>query len=200
MPPKRIKEGIIAPLTLIINKSVQEGHFPSRMKIADVVPLYKSKNKTNKTNYRPISLLPTLSKLLEKVMYKCTYRFMENTSPIYKGQFGFRIKHSCENAIQNLVGDIIKDEDQGLITTAVFLDLSKAFDTLSHPILFAKLTKYGITGLTLGWFKSYLSNRYMRVKCQTSESTTSYSELPRSNLWCSQRVLSQSTTLLHVYK
>ena len=110
-------------------------------------------------------------------MYKRTYRFMENTSQFYEGQFGFRSKHSCENAIQNLVGDVIKGEDQGLITTAVFLDLLKAFDTLSHPILFAKLTKYGIRGLTLDWFKSYLSNRYIRVKCQTSESTTSYSEL-----------------------
>ena len=161
---------------MIINKSLEEGHFPSRMKIADVVPLYKSKNRMNKANYRPISLLPTLSKLLEKVVYKCTYSFMENTSQFYEGQFGFRSKHSCENAIQNLIGDVIKGEDQGLITTAVFLDLSKAFDTLSHPILYDKLSKYGIRGLTLDWFKSYLSNRYMRVKCQTSESSTSYSQ------------------------
>ena len=101
---------------------------------------------------------------------------MENTCQFYDGQFGFRSKHSCENAVQNLIGDVIKGEDQGLITTAVFLDLSKAFDTLSHPILYDKLPKYGIRGLTLDWFKSYLSNRYMRVKCQTSESSISYSQ------------------------
>ena len=161
---------------MIINKSLEEGHFPSRMKIADVVPLYKSKSKVNKSNYRPISLLLTLSKLLEKVVYKHYYSYMENTCQFYDGQFGFRSKHSCENAVQNLIGDVIKGEDQGLITTTVFLDLSKAFDTLSHPILYDKLSKYGIRGLTLDWFKSYLSNRYMRVKCQTSESFISYSQ------------------------
>ena len=173
---KGIKDGILTPLSLVINKSLQEGYFPNRMKNAELVPLYKSKNWYIKTNYRPISLLPTLSKLLEKVIYSHTYQFMETTSQIYDGQFGFRSKHSCENAIQNLVGDIIKGEDQGLITTAVFLDLSKAFDTLNHPILFEKLYKYGIWGLTLDWFKSYLSNRHMRVKCQTNETTTCYSE------------------------
>ena len=158
---KGIKDGITTPLTLVINKSLKEGIFPSRMKIVDVVPLYKSKTKQVKTNYRPISLLPTLSKLLEKVRYNCTYQFMEKTSQFYDGQYGFRSKHSCENAIQNLLGDVIKGEDQGLVTTAVFLDLSKAFDTLSHPILFEKLYKYGIRGKTLDWFKSYLSKRQM---------------------------------------
>ena len=141
---KKIKEGIVTPLNIIIKSSLQEGYFPSRMKMADVVPLFRSKNKSIKTNYRPISLLLMLSKVLEKVVYTCTYNFMENTSQIYDGQFGFRSKHSCENAIQNLVGDVIKGEDNGLITTAVFLDLSKVFDTLSDPILFAKLSKYGI--------------------------------------------------------
>ena len=158
---KGIKDGITTPLTLVINKSLKEGIFQSRMKIADVVPLYKSKTKQVKTNYRPISLLPTLSKLLEKVVYSHTYQFMEKTSKFYDSQYGFRSKHSCENAIQNLLGDVIKGEDQGLVTTAVFLDLSKAFDTLSHPILFEKLYKYGIWGKTLDWFKSYLSKRQM---------------------------------------
>ena len=140
---KKIKEGIVTPLNIIINSSLQEEYFPSRKKMANVVPLFKSKNKNIKTNYRPISLLLTLSKVLEKVVYTRTYNFMKNTSQIYDGQFGFRSKHSWENAIQNLV-DVIKGEDNGLITTAVFLDLSKVFDTLSHPILFAKLSKYGI--------------------------------------------------------
>ena len=104
------------PLSIIINKSLQEGAFPQMMKTAYVIPLFKSKDKLSKENYRPISLLLTLSKLLEKVVYKHTYEFMEKTKQIYDGQFGFRSKHSCENAIQNLLGDILKSEDQGLIT------------------------------------------------------------------------------------
>ena len=95
----------------------------------------------------------------------------------YDGQFGFRSKYSCENAIQNLLGDILKSEDQGLITKAVFLDLSKAFDTLNHKILFEKMYKYGIRGQSFQWFKSHLTDRQMRVKCQTGDNTTSYSDL-----------------------
>ena len=158
---KELRDQITVPLSVIINKSIQEGTFPQMMKTEDVIPLFKSKDKLNKENYRPISLLLTISKLLEKVVYKCTYEFMEKTKQIYDGQFGFRSKHSCKNAIQNLLGDILKGEDQGLITKAVFLDLSKAFDTLNHNILFEKMYKYGIRGQSLQWFKSYLTDRQM---------------------------------------
>ena len=173
---KELKDQIIVPFTVIINKSIQEGVFPQMMKTADVIPLFKSKDKLNKENYRPISLLLTLSKILKKVVYKHTYEFMEKTQQLYDGQFGFRSKHSCKNVIQNLLGDILKSEDQGLITKAVFLNLSKAFDTLNHKILFEKMYKYGIKGQSLQWFKSYQTDRQMRVKCQTGDNTTSYSD------------------------
>ena len=173
---KDLKSCLLVPLTIIFNKSLAEGSFPSIMKAADVVPLHKSKSKLDKGNYCPISLLMTLSKLLEKIVYSLTYQFMEKTNQIYDGQFGFRRKHSCENAFQNLLSDIIKNEVRNKTTIAAFLDLSKAFDTLSHPILFTKLSKYGIQGKSLDWFKSYLSNRTMRVKCSTSESTVTYSD------------------------
>ena len=174
---KELRDQITVPLSIIINKSIQEDVFPQMMKTADVIPLFKSKDKLNKENYRPISLLLTLLKILEKVVYKCTYEFMEKTKQIYDGQFGFRSKHSCENAIQNLLGDILKSEDQGLITKAVFLDLSKAFNTLNHNILFEKMYKYGIRGQSLQWFKSYLTDRQMQAKCQTGDNATSYSDL-----------------------
>ena len=164
---KEIKSAIITPLVIVFNKSLSESHFPTRMKKAEVVPLHKGKDKTIKNNYRPISLLLTLSKLLEKAMYQHTYRFLEETKQIYDGQFGFRSRHSCEHVVENLVSDIIKDSANGLFTTAVFIDLSKAFDMLSHPILLDKLSKYGIQGLSLDWFSSYLENRTIRVKCQT---------------------------------
>ena len=120
--------------------------------MAEVVPLHKGKERSNKNNYRPISLLLTISKILEKIVYTRTYTFMEKTNQFYEGQYGFRTKHSCENAIQNLLSDIVKSESLNKITKVVYLDLSKAFDTLSHPILFKKLYRYGIRGKSLEWF------------------------------------------------
>ena len=174
---KKLKNVIVLPLTIIINKSLQEGYFPSRMKTAEVVPLYKGKEWSNKNNYRPISLLLTISKTLEKIVYTRTYTFMEKTSQFYEGQYGFRTKHSCENAVQNLLSDIVKGESLNKITKVIYLDLSKAFDTLSHPILFQKLYKYGIRGKTLEWYENYLSNRNMTVKCATSSIQTIYSDV-----------------------
>ena len=173
---KRLKDVIVLPLTIIINKSLQEGHFPSRMKTAEVIPLHKGKERSNKNNYRPISLLLTISKVLEKIVYTHTYTFMEKTSQFYEGQYGFRTKHSCENAVQNLLSDIVKGESLNKITKVIYLDLSKAFDTLSHPILFQKLYKYGIRGKTLEWYRNYLSERSMTVKCATSSIQTVYSD------------------------
>ena len=121
-----------------------EGEFPDTMKLADVVPLHKSKSKEMITNYCPVSLLLMLFKILEKIIYKRTYKFLENTNQIYKGQYGFRSKHSCEQAVSELLGEIIKNDEQKNDTVAVFLDLSKAFNTLDHDLLLNKLQRYGI--------------------------------------------------------
>ena len=106
----------------------------------------KSKEHYLTNNYRPISLLITVSKLLEKVMYKRTYNFLTSTNQLYAGQYGCRKQHSCENAICELVSEVIKNQEQKRPTVGIFLDLSKAFDTLSHNILLQKLNKYGIRG------------------------------------------------------
>ena len=163
---KKLKSAIVPPLTKIVNLSLATGVFPEKMKHADVVPLYKSKNRKDVTNYRPILLLITLSKILEKVMYTRTYKFLNDTDQIFGSQYGFRTKHSCDNAIGELLGNIIKNQELGKYTIALFLDLSKVFDTLKHEILLNKLEIYGVRGLCLNWFKSYLSNRKMRVKCK----------------------------------
>ena len=173
---KILCDQICGPLSLIFNKSLSEGHFPSRMKSADVIPLFKAKGMLQKTNYRPISPLLTLSKVLKKIMYSRTYNFLESTHQIYEGQYGFHTKHSCENAIQNLIADIVKGDTKNKITKAVFLNLSKAFDTLSHEILLTKMERYGIRGKSLQWFKSYLYHRDMRVKCPTSDGDIAFSE------------------------
>ena len=110
--------------------SIIEGLFPGAMKLAEVFPLFKSKDKTVTTNYRPISLLLTLSKVLEKVIYKRTYDFLNTSGQIFSSQYGFRTKHSCENAIQELLSKILKGLETGKNTLAMFLDLSKAFDII----------------------------------------------------------------------
>ena len=165
---KSLKEVIIIPLTTIFNKSIIQGKFPESMKIAEITPLHKGKEKYLSNNYRPISLLITLSKLLEKIIYKQMYDHLEQTNQLYKSQYSFCSKHSCENAISELVGEIIKSNDKNKFTISVFLDLSKAFDTLDHKILYSKLERYGIRGNCLDWFKSYLTDRILKAKCRTS--------------------------------
>ena len=143
------------------------GEFPSIMKLAEVVPLYKSKEHYLESNYRPISLLTTISKILEKIMYQRVYIFLQNTGQIYDNQFCFRANHSCEHAVGQAVSSIVKGLENRQHVACVLLDLSKAFDTIDHKILIKKLELYGIRGLALQWFESYLTNRKLRVKCRT---------------------------------
>ena len=165
---KKLSASLLSPLNIIFNKSLSEGKFPETMKKADIVPLYKSKDEHECTNYRPISLLPTLSKLLEKIMYKRTYSFLENTGQLYNSQYGFREGHSCENAVSELLAEIIKGKQEGFHTVSMFLDLSKAFDTLEHKVLLNKLEKYGIRGIANEWYRDYLTNRKVRTKCNVA--------------------------------
>ena len=162
---KGIKTAISTPLEILFNMSLSTGEFPDLMKLGDVIPLYKAKEKYLTTNYRPISLLTTTSKILEKLMYKRTYNFLIETNQLYPGQYGFRSNHSTEHAISELIGNIAKGFENNKYTIGIFLDLSKAFDTLSHSILLQKMEKYGIRGHALAWFASYLRNRKMRSKC-----------------------------------
>ena len=117
------------------------------MKLAKVVPLYKGKSRLGPCNYRPISLLPTISKILEKIMYKRTYNFLTENNQIYHSQYRFRAKHSCEHAIGDLISHVLKNQEQTRYTVALFLDLSKAFHTLNHELLLKKLDLYGIKGV-----------------------------------------------------
>ena len=162
---KELKYELAIPLTFLFNRSLLEGIFPEIIKLAEVIPLHKSNEWYLTTNYRPISLLLTISKLLEKLMYARLYNFMNDTNQIFKSQYGFWSKHSCENAIQELIGAVVKGYENKKHTISVFLDLSKAFDTIPHNILFMKMHRYGIRRSTLDWFRSYLSNQSMRVRC-----------------------------------
>ena len=166
---KQISCAIAEPLSIIFNKSMNEGNFPQRMKLADTIPLYKAKEKYLVDNFRPISLLITLSKILEKLMHNQVYTYLNENNLLYRSQYGFRTRHSCENAVSELVSVILKGHETQKSTVAVFIDLSKAFDTLSHSILLQKLERYGIRGIVNDWFKSYLENRKLRCKLNNEQ-------------------------------
>ena len=160
------------PLCIIINQSLGSGIFPDLMKLAEVVPLHKGKACDQETNYRPISLLTTMSKVMEKVygkvMEKRVYNFLTSTGQICDTQYGFRSKHSCDHAVAQVVGTILKNLENKRTTISVMLDLSKAFDTIEHHIMLQKLELYGVRGICLNWFGSYLENRQMRIKCRVT--------------------------------
>ena len=160
---KGIKSAIIEPLTLIINQIFTTGIFPHRLKQAKVIPLYKKDDNFLLKNYRPISILPTISKVAERIMFNQLHSHLHELNIYYKSQYGFRKHHSTELAALELIDRVSKNMDKGETPINIYLDLSKAFDTLDHEILINKLAYYGIYGSSLNLFKSYLSNRTQSV-------------------------------------
>ena len=137
----------------MINTSIESGHVPDAMELAKVIPIYKSKHKQMLNNYRPISLLPIFSKILEKLIYQRLFNFLNSNNALFSRQYGFRKNHSTINAVTELVSHVIKAMKRKENTISVFLDLSKAFDTVNHNILLRKLEFYGIRGIALQWFE-----------------------------------------------
>jgi Reverse transcriptase (RNA-dependent DNA polymerase) len=157
-------------LTHIINASFVAGVFPSILKTAIVKPLYKKGSRSNINNYRPISLLSVFSKIFERAYLSRLVTFLEHNRILSKFQNGFRKGKSTETAIFDLVESILSSVDSRNVVTGMFVDLSKAFDTVEHKKLFEKLDDCGIRGKCLDWVKSFLSNRKQYVKIQDSTS------------------------------
>ena len=155
------------PLCIIMNRSLMSGEFPNGMKIAKVRALYKASGDSMlKDNYRPISLLPVFSKILEKYVYSKLVVHWEKNSVLHPKQFGFRKHHSTLDTFLLTVGEILNSMNDGMNVLSVFIDLRKAFDTINHQIIIDKLKKLGVRDTALTWFISYLADRQQVVSYQ----------------------------------
>ena len=151
---------VIAPtLTEIFNHSLKSSTFPQIWKDGKVMPIFKSGDRSNMSNYRPVTVLPILSKILERFVHTQIYNHLSENNILSPQQFGFRPKLSTSTALAFFTDNILDNADNGLVTASVFLDFSKAFDTVDHAILLRKLKSVGLDGNSLSWFHSYLTSR-----------------------------------------
>ena len=156
---------ICRSVTNLLNLSISSGKFFDVWKCSKVTALFKCGDRSNPTNYRPISILPTLSKIMEKVVHSQFYEFLNSHDLLSSKQFGFRPKYSTATALSNFVDEVLLNMEQGNLCGAVFLDLKKAFDTVDRCILLSKLSEIGVSPSSIKWFESYLNNRKQKTSC-----------------------------------
>ena len=171
---KSVIDLISVPLSCIFNQSICEGVFPEKLKLAKVSPVFKKGNKSDMNNYRPISVLSVFSKILERLVYKRVYSFLEKNNILYGSQFGFRKGLSTSMALLEFLNKIVDAFEKDSFVMGIFIDLSKAFDTINHEILLTKLYNYGLRGIAHKWFFSYLTNRKQCTRFNNSLSDFQY--------------------------
>ena len=157
-----IKESITLNKNFYVSKKKRV--FPDDLKFPKVTPIYKAGDSIDIINYRPISVLPCFSKILESLMYNLLYKYLKENNILHKKQFGFQNRYSTNDAIVLLVDKMFDFFKKAQFTLGVFIDLSKAFDIVDHSILLKKLKLYDITERNLAWFESYLSNRKQYIE------------------------------------
>ena len=214
------RDYVSEPLAYILNLSFSTGIFPDKLKVARVVPIFKKGDKTAPGNYRPISVLPVISKLFEKLINTRIVKYFEENDIFYEHQYGFRHGYSTKLSLINLINQITQYTDEGRATIGVFIDFAKAFDTINHSILFKKLEHYGIRGIVLQLFKNYLTNRKQFVVYDDMKSTHKsitcgvpqgsvlgptlfllyINDLPNSSKYFNFRLFADDSNLFHTFK
>jgi len=170
LPPGLLKDSaaeLSKPLAYIINLSITTSTFPTLWKLAKIAPIHKSGNINEESSYRPISVLPVLSKVLEKAIHLQVTNYLEKNKLLTKYQFGYRANRSTELAATLFLDEVRREIDNGKLVGAVFMDLSRAFDTLGHSTLLSKLKTYGINGSEIKWFSDYLFGRKQCIQLGT---------------------------------
>ena len=175
IPPKILKlsASIVAPsLTYIFNLSLATGIYIDDWKRARVTPIFKSGDRRQCANYRPISILPVVSKVFEKEVFLQVYGYLTENCMLSKFQSGFRPKHFTVTALIQMCDEWLENMDDGKLNSIIFLDIKKAFDSINHGILLNKMKKrFEISSIELKWFESYLSNR--EQQCSINEQLSS---------------------------
>lgn len=167
---KQIKDVISQPIARIINFCMEKGIFPDQLKLGMVTPIYKSGDKSEIRNYRPITLISRIAKIFETVLKRQMIGFLDKYNIIHDNQYGFRRGRSTEDAIRELTAQIYEHLDKTIPSLVIFLDLSKAFDTVDHKKMIDKLWNCGFRGPVHNLLKSYLNNRQQFVKIDNAES------------------------------
>ena len=161
------------PLVYLINFSFSTGVFPDLLRIANIIPVLEKGDRQDYNNYRPISLISNLSKLIEKLAHKRLYNFLEKYSLLFEKQYGFRMKMSTNHALIEITNKIQEACDKGSFAF-VFLDFKKACDSVNHNILLYKLNHYGVRETESKWFKSYLGTRHQHTTVNSFSSRNAY--------------------------
>ena len=168
---KAIAKQICKPLQHIINKSMQFSKVPNKMKMARVTPIHKKGSESECANYRPISILPIFSKVMEKIVNNQILNYLESKNLFNKTQFGFRKNLGTSNALLEFSTQAYKAFNEGNAILGIFIDFSKAFDTIDHNILLIKLQQLNFSAQTINWIRDYLSNRTQQTKIDNALSS-----------------------------
>lgn len=190
---KYCSEELASPLSYIFNLCLCQGIFPEKLKITIIKPIFKKGNKEKCENYRPIALIPVIAKILERIIYNIIYGFLEKYNILKQEQYGFRKNKSTSQAIIDLLTTISESINNKDASSTIFMDMTKAFDFVSHKLLLGKLYEYGVRGPAYNLIESYLQNRQQETHITYMENLTE--KVAKSNTRIVERGVPQGSIL-----